>query len=128
MASGHTGMPAGVLSGRDLGDVLTGLRTVRTLVGGDVVATDTAARQLSSVLAATSVLGRPYEWGAVGPDRFDCSGLTSWAYRQAGGHRAPATSSRSRRCGPPACSVRLAPPPAADLPSPWHTGRSPGAA
>jgi cell wall-associated NlpC family hydrolase len=48
----------------------------------DVAApSDAAAR---AVAAARSMLGTPYQWGAVGPDRFDCSGLTSWAYRQAG--------------------------------------------
>jgi peptidoglycan DL-endopeptidase CwlO len=26
----------------------------------------------------------PYVWGATGPTSFDCSGLTQWAYRQAG--------------------------------------------
>ncbi|MCC3771922.1 NlpC/P60 family protein [Streptomyces sp. UNOC14_S4] len=26
----------------------------------------------------------PYVWGATGPSSFDCSGLTSWAYAQAG--------------------------------------------
>jgi peptidoglycan DL-endopeptidase CwlO len=26
----------------------------------------------------------PYVWGATGPDRFDCSGLMQWSYRQAG--------------------------------------------
>lgn len=33
---------------------------------------------------AASRLGMPYTWGATGPDTFDCSGLTQWAYRQAG--------------------------------------------
>ncbi len=37
-----------------------------------------------AVQAADEVLGSPYRWGAVGPGTFDCSGLTSWAYRQAG--------------------------------------------
>jgi peptidoglycan DL-endopeptidase CwlO len=36
------------------------------------------------VRAALSRLGRPYVWGATGPDQFDCSGLVQWAYRQAG--------------------------------------------
>jgi cell wall-associated NlpC family hydrolase len=36
------------------------------------------------VRAALSRLGRPYVWGATGPDRFDCSGLVQWAYAQAG--------------------------------------------
>jgi cell wall-associated NlpC family hydrolase len=34
--------------------------------------------------AALSKRGSEYEWGATGPSEFDCSGLTSWAYRQAG--------------------------------------------
>ncbi|GAA2017077.1 C40 family peptidase [Pseudokineococcus marinus] len=28
--------------------------------------------------------GMPYVYGATGPTRFDCSGLTQWSYRQAG--------------------------------------------
>lgn len=34
--------------------------------------------------AALSKLGRPYVWGATGPNQFDCSGLVQWAYHQAG--------------------------------------------
>lgn len=37
-----------------------------------------------AVTAALSRLGRPYVWGAKGPNAFDCSGLTQWAWRQAG--------------------------------------------
>lgn len=37
-----------------------------------------------AVRAALSRLGRPYVWGATGPDQFDCSGLVQWAYAQAG--------------------------------------------
>lgn len=37
-----------------------------------------------AVQAALSRLGRPYVWGATGPDRFDCSGLVKWSYAQAG--------------------------------------------
>lgn len=28
--------------------------------------------------------GTPYSYGVEGPYSYDCSGLTSWAYRQAG--------------------------------------------
>lgn len=38
----------------------------------------------AAIVAARTVLGDPYVWGATGPDAFDCSGLTGWAYRQAG--------------------------------------------
>lgn len=34
--------------------------------------------------AARSAIGSPYGWGAAGPNSFDCSGLTSWAYAQVG--------------------------------------------
>jgi cell wall-associated NlpC family hydrolase len=34
--------------------------------------------------AAQSKIGSPYVYGATGPSSFDCSGLTSWAYAQAG--------------------------------------------
>ncbi|WP_276307377.1 NlpC/P60 family protein [Amycolatopsis antarctica] len=34
--------------------------------------------------AALSKRGAEYEWAATGPNEFDCSGLTSWAYKQAG--------------------------------------------
>ena len=37
-----------------------------------------------AVRAALSRLGRPYVWGAIGPDQFDCSGLVQWSYAQAG--------------------------------------------
>ena len=39
-----------------------------------------------AVRAALSRLGSPYVWGATGPDRFDCSGLTRWSYARAGIH------------------------------------------
>jgi cell wall-associated NlpC family hydrolase len=33
---------------------------------------------------AEAQLGKPYQWGAAGPDAFDCSGLAMMAYRAAG--------------------------------------------
>lgn len=37
-----------------------------------------------AVQVAMDQLGKPYEWGAAGPDTFDCSGLTLFAYAHAG--------------------------------------------
>lgn len=45
----------------------------------------------TAIAAAKTQIGKPYQWGAVGPDTFDCSGLTGWAYAQAG-HPLPRTS------------------------------------
>ncbi len=33
---------------------------------------------------ALSYLGTPYRWGAVGPNKFDCSGFTQFIYNNAG--------------------------------------------
>ncbi|GGW67222.1 hypothetical protein GCM10010503_50450 [Streptomyces lucensis JCM 4490] len=41
-------------------------------------------RASAAFSAAQSKIGSPYVYGATGPSSFDCSGLTSWAYAQAG--------------------------------------------
>jgi cell wall-associated NlpC family hydrolase len=38
----------------------------------------------TAIAAAKAELGKPYVWGAGGPDSFDCSGLTAWAWNAAG--------------------------------------------
>jgi cell wall-associated NlpC family hydrolase len=44
----------------------------------------TTASAPSAVAAALTKVGAAYVSGATGPSSFDCSGLTSWAFRQAG--------------------------------------------
>ncbi|MCZ2807173.1 C40 family peptidase [Modestobacter sp. VKM Ac-2983] len=48
----------------------------------EVVATSTSAQV--AVDTAMAQLGDPYVWAAGGPDAFDCSGLTQYAYAAAG--------------------------------------------
>ncbi|GAA5208785.1 MULTISPECIES: C40 family peptidase [Streptomyces] len=43
-----------------------------------------SGRAAAAFAAAQSKIGTPYVYGATGPSSFDCSGLTSWAYAQAG--------------------------------------------
>ena len=50
--------------------------------------------------AVYSKIGSPYGWGAAGPSTFDCSGLTSWAYAQAG-KEIPRTSQAQASGGTP---------------------------
>ena len=38
----------------------------------------------TAVEEAKRQLGKPYEWGGAGPNTFDCSGLTAWAWKAAG--------------------------------------------
>ena len=42
------------------------------------------ASAAAAVRAAASQIGKPYRWGAAGPDSYDCSGLTMWAWARAG--------------------------------------------
>ncbi len=55
--------------------------SLRSILGAGAAASQRAAAAFS---AAQSRIGDPYVWGATGPSSFDCSGLTQWAYSQAG--------------------------------------------
>ncbi|MFD5862267.1 MULTISPECIES: C40 family peptidase [Streptomyces] len=43
-----------------------------------------SGRAMAAFQAAQSQIGKPYVYGATGTASYDCSGLTSWAYAQAG--------------------------------------------
>ncbi len=51
-----------------------------------------------AVTLAKSQLGKPYKWGATGPNSFDCSGLIYWVAKQMG-KSIPRTSSEQSRYG-----------------------------
>ncbi|WP_338898724.1 NlpC/P60 family protein [Streptomyces sp. TG1A-60] len=58
---------------RDAGD--------RVELGNEVPASERGAAALA---AADTQVGKPYVSGGSGPNSYDCSGLTQWAYAQAG--------------------------------------------
>ncbi|MFJ2258455.1 C40 family peptidase [Streptomyces sp. NPDC087844] len=58
---------------RDAGD--------RVELGDEAPASDRGAAALA---AAKTQMGKPYVSGGSGPNSYDCSGLTQWAYNQAG--------------------------------------------
>src|SRR4051812_4608279 len=84
-------------------------------VGGSVVVPGVAADAAAATPAtkalrvAASKKGSPYKWGATGPKRFDCSGLTLYSYKKAGKklprtaaaqyNRTKHISARSRKAG-----------------------------
>ncbi|MDY0341060.1 MAG: NlpC/P60 family protein [Coriobacteriia bacterium] len=70
--------------------------------------TPTNAPRSSVVSIALSKLGAPYKWAASGPDMFDCSGFTSWVYRQVG-VSLPRTSSAQIGAGQRVSRANLAP-------------------
>jgi peptidoglycan DL-endopeptidase CwlO len=61
--------------------------------------------QIPNATVATAIdfaeaqLGKPYQWGATGPDAYDCSGLVMMAYRAAGVY-IPRTSQQQWLWGP----------------------------
>lgn len=77
---------------RSTGTVLDEARSDTTVTAVMPIAQREAIRRRArrragiAVHAALSRLGRPYVWGATGPNQFDCSGLVQWAYAQAGVH------------------------------------------
>ncbi|MER6675472.1 C40 family peptidase [Streptomyces sp. NPDC000983] len=59
-------------------------------MGGSIVApglsaeAEAATPATKALQVAASKKGSPYKWGATGPHRFDCSGLTLYAFKKAG--------------------------------------------
>jgi cell wall-associated NlpC family hydrolase len=51
----------------------------------------TTAAAKTAITFALRQIGKPYQWGATGPDAFDCSGLMVAAYATAGIHLARTT-------------------------------------
>ena len=73
--------PAGTTCDGGEGTVATGTTTTTTPNG--LAVTGTAAG-VKAVQFALAQLGKPYVWGAAGPDSYDCSGLTMAAWATAG--------------------------------------------
>jgi cell wall-associated NlpC family hydrolase len=81
--------------------------------GGTVVATPQAApapggAAQAAVDTAMAQIGDPYVWAAAGPDAFDCSGLTQYAYAAAG-VSLPHSSRMQSQMGTPVSRSELQP-------------------
>ncbi|MFJ6752321.1 MULTISPECIES: C40 family peptidase [unclassified Streptomyces] len=55
-----------------------------TLAPGGSTGADAAAVSAKALRIAASKEGSPYQYGAIGPRRFDCSGLMLYSFRRAG--------------------------------------------
>jgi cell wall-associated NlpC family hydrolase len=83
---------------------------------GDIAGTTVAAAPATAATGAAQVAvdtalaqrGDMYLYGATGPDRFDCSGLTSYAYKAAG-ISIPRTSKAQSTFGTPVAKANLQP-------------------
>ena len=103
----------GVVVSAPHADALTIRHTIRDVVGSkahvwllrEVIVIRDAGEfltrvQINTVLqTAAHEVGKPYVWGAAGPDSFDCSGLVQWSFAAAG-IRMPRVSQQQWFAGP----------------------------
>ncbi|MFR9805834.1 C40 family peptidase [Pseudonocardia sp. RS010] len=93
--------------------VETAVRTVAFAAPAQTVAAASAglapaARRASALSTALAQVGKPYRYGASGPSAFDCSGLTSYAFKKAG-VSIPRTSRAQSSFGTPVAKGNLRP-------------------
>lgn len=93
---GGGGSPLGALSSpmSSLASALSPLTSASAGGGGQdgpglpsLVGGSEAGRKFAET--ALTKLGKPYVWGATGPNQFDCSGLVDWAAQTSTGHSLP---------------------------------------
>lgn len=59
-------------------------KTVVSVAGCPTIEGVVAQAARTAIETACKQVGDPYVWGATGPNSFDCSGLTQYAYKKAG--------------------------------------------
>lgn len=96
-ASGPSGPARSATAAGALGSVVDSALALPSRLGRVPVSGVAANRSAAAALrSAATKLGKPYVWGAHGPNAFDCSGLMQWAYKQAGVNIPRNSSSQAR--------------------------------
>ena len=70
---------------------------------------ETNAKAEAVLKVAKAQLGKPYKWGATGPNSFDCSGLTYYAYKNGAKVSIPRTSREQSKFGKKVSKSELKP-------------------
>ena len=83
----------------------TGVTTASVAAAPSAAPTQAAQVAVNTALAQ---LGKPYVWGAAGPNAYDCSGLMQKAYGAAG-IALPHSSNMQSRIGTPVAKANLQP-------------------
>ena len=80
-----------------------------TTVANKTELSSPAAMRRAAVTNALAKLGKPYRWGATGPNAFDCSGLVKYSFSKAGKANLPRTSRAMSKVGVPVKKADLQP-------------------
>jgi peptidoglycan DL-endopeptidase CwlO len=105
--AGHDGEERAAVAGHD-GEERASRSQERAAVPAPApVAADSNAAQ-TAIDAAMAQRGKPYVWAAGGPNSFDCSGLTAYAFRAAG-INLPHSSRMQSQMGQPVSRDELQP-------------------
>jgi cell wall-associated NlpC family hydrolase len=78
---------------------------VTTMSPSAVVGSSVGAAALREALTQQ---GKPYVWGAAGPNAYDCSGLVTWAFKQVGTNL-PRVAEMQSAVGTPVSPAQLQP-------------------
>lgn len=70
------------------------------LTSGKMIDENSTEKKIEKVLdIANKQIGKPYVWGASGPNSFDCSGLTYYVYKNGSGVTLPRSSREQAKVG-----------------------------
>ena len=98
-----------ITSGSITGYVSSSYLTSKAPSTGDSSSSSTTASASKVISYAKTLLGKPYVWGAQGPNGFDCSGFTYYVFKNAAGISLPRTSSEQSKFGKAVSKSNLKP-------------------
>lgn len=109
VASADTGSTSAGSSGSGSGSASgSGSGSASGSDSGSAVLPVSSFHGMGALGAAATQVGKPYEWGAMGPNSWDCSALVQWAFSTVGVH-IPRTTWEQARAGVSVPRYALAP-------------------
>ena len=98
-SNGWSKITSGTVSGYVDSSYLTSKKPSSGSSSNEVVNDSTSTSASKVISYAKKFLGKPYVWGAQGPNGFDCSGFTYYVFKNSAGITLPRTSSAQSKYG-----------------------------